>query len=53
MKPGHLENHIFNLNAIIMIEPYNNGGFVHCTDGHAYTISETEYKQLVELLRKE
>jgi len=54
MKPGHLEDHIFNLDAIIMIEPYGElGGFVHCVDNHAYQISETEYKQLVELLRKE
>ena len=53
MKPLHLENHIFNLDAIVMIEPYDDGGFVHCVDNHAYQISETEYKQLVELLRKE
>lgn len=53
MKPGHLDNHIFNLDAIVMVEPYDEGGVVHCTDNHAYHISETEYKQLVELLRKE
>ena len=53
MKPLHLERHIFNLDAIVMIEPYDKGGVVHCTDNHAYHISETEYKQLVELLRKE
>ena len=53
MKPGHLEDHIFNLDAIVMIEPYDKGGVVHCTDNHAYHISETEYKQLLELLGKE
>lgn len=54
MKPGHLEDHIFNLDAIVMIEPYGElGGFVHCVDNHAYQISETEYKQLLELLEKE
>lgn len=54
MKPGHLEDHIFNLDAIVMIEPYGElGGFVHCVDNHAYQISETEYKQLLELLGKE
>lgn len=53
MKPGHLKEHIFNLDAIVMIEPYDNGGIVHCTDNQAYPISETEYKQLFELLGKE
>lgn len=53
MKPGHLEDHIFNLDAIVMVEPYDEGGVVHCTDNHAYHISETEYKQLLELLGKE
>lgn len=53
MKPLHLERHIFNSDAIIMIEPYYDGGFVHCIDNHAYEISETEYKQLLELLGKE
>ena len=53
MKPLHLERHIFNLDAIVMVEPYDEGGFVHCVDNHAYQISETEYKQLVELLGKE
>ena len=53
MKPGHLDNHIFNLDAIVMIEPYDDGGLVHCTDNHAYRISESEYKQLLELLGKE
>lgn len=53
MKPGHLEEHIFNLDAIVMVEPYDEGGVVHCTDNHAYHISEAEYKQLIELLGKE
>ena len=53
MKPLHLKEHIFNLDAIVMIEPYDDGGVVHCTDNHAYHISETEYKQLCELLGKE
>lgn len=53
MKPLHLENHIFNSDAIVMIEPYNNGGFVHCINNHAYQISEPEYQQLLELLEKE
>ena len=53
MKPGYLKDHIFNLDAIVMIEPYDNGGVVHCTDNHAYHISDTEYKQLLELLGKE
>lgn len=53
MKPGHLDNHIFNLDAIVMVEPYDEGGVVHCTNNHAYHISEAEYKQLVELLRKD
>lgn len=53
MKPGHLEDHIFNLDAIVMVEPYDEGGVVHCTNNHAYHISEAEYKQLVELLRKD
>ena len=53
MKPGHLDNHIFNLDAIVMIEPYDEGGVVHCTDKHSYHISESEYKQLLELLGKE
>lgn len=53
MKPGHLEDHIFNLDAIVMAEPYDEGGVVHCTNNHAYHISEAEYKQLVELLRKD
>lgn len=53
MKPGHLEGHIFNLDAIVMVEPYDKGGVVHCTDNHTYEISETEYKQLLELLGKE
>lgn len=53
MKPLHLENHIFNSDAIVMIEPYNNCGFVHCINNHAYQISESEYQQLLELLEKE
>lgn len=53
MKLLHLKHHIFNADAIVMIEPYANGGFVHCTDKHAYQISEAEYKQLLELLEKE
>ena len=56
MKPLHLENHIFNLDTIVMIEPYkkyNDYGFVHCINGHAYQISKSEYKQLLELLEKE
>lgn len=53
MKSLHLERHIFNLDAIVMIEPYDEGGVVHCTDNHAYHISESEYKQLLELLGKE
>ena len=53
MKPGHLEDHIFNLDHVVMVEPYDNGGVVHCTDNHAYHISETEYKQLLELLGKD
>lgn len=53
MKPGHLDNHIFNLDAIVMIEPYDDGGLVHCTDNHAYRISEAEYQELRKLLRKD
>lgn len=53
MKPGHLEEHIFNLDAIVMIEPYDDGGLVHCTDNHTYRISEAEYQELSELLRKD
>lgn len=53
MKPLHLKEHIFNLDAIVMIEPYDDGGFVHCIDNHAYKISEAEYQELRELLRKE
>lgn len=53
MKSLHLKEHIFNLDAIVMIEPYDDGGVVHCTDNHAYHISETEYQQLCELLGKE
>ena len=53
MKPGHLEDHIFNLDAIVMIEPYDDGGLVHCTDNHAYRISEAEYQELRKLLGKE
>ena len=53
MKPLHLKEHIFNLDAIVMIEPYDEGGVVHCTDKHSYHISESEYKQLLELLGKE
>lgn len=53
MKPLHLKEHIFNLDAIVMVEPYDEGGVVHCTNNHAYHISEAEYKQLVELLRKD
>jgi len=53
MKPLHLKEHIFNLNAIVMVEPYDEGGVVHCTDNHSYHISESEYKQLLELLGKE
>lgn len=26
MKPLHLKEHIFNLDAIVMIEPYDDGG---------------------------
>lgn len=26
MKPGHLDDHIFNLDAIVMVEPYDDGG---------------------------
>ena len=53
MKPLHLKEHIFNLDAIVMIEPYNDGGLVHCTDNHAYRISEAEYQELRKLLGKE
>lgn len=53
MKPLHLERHIFNSDAIIMIEPYYDGGLVHCIDRHTYEISEVEYKQLLESLGKE
>lgn len=53
MKPLHLKEHIFNLDAIVMIEPYDDGGLVHCTDNHAYRISEAEYQELRALLRKE
>lgn len=53
MKPIHLENHIFNLDAIIMIEPYGDVGFVHCIDNHTYKISKAEYQQLLELLEKD
>lgn len=53
MKPLHLERHIFNSDAIIMIEPYYDGGFVHCIDNHTYELPEAEYKQLLELLGKE
>ena len=53
MKPLHLKEHIFNLDAIVMIEPYDDGGLVHCTDNHAYRISETEYQELRKLLRKD
>lgn len=53
MKPLHLKEHIFNLNAIVMVEPYDEGGLVHCTDNHAYRISETEYQELRKLLGKD
>ena len=53
MKPLHLKEHIFNLDAIVMIEPYDDGGLVHCTDNHAYRISEAEYQELRTLLGKE
>lgn len=53
MKPGHLKEHIFNLDAIVMIEPYDDGGLVHCTDNHAYRISEAEYQELRKLLGKD
>lgn len=53
MKPLHLKEHIFNLDAIVMIEPYDDGGLVHCTDNHAYRISEAEYQELRELLGKD
>lgn len=53
MKPLHLKEHIFNLDTIVMIEPYDDGGLVHCTDNHAYRISEDEYQELRKLLRKE
>lgn len=53
MKPLHLKEHIFNLDAIVMIEPYDDGGLVHCTDNHAYLISEAEYQELRKLLGKE
>ena len=53
MKPLHLKEHIFNLDAVVMIEPYDDGGLVHCTDNHAYRISEAEYQELRELLRKD
>ena len=53
MKPLHLKEHIFNLDAIVMIEPYDYGGLVHCTDNHAYRISEAEYQELRKLLGKE
>lgn len=53
MKPGHLDEHIFNLDAIVMIEPYDDGGLVHCTDNHAYRISEAEYQELRKLLGKD
>lgn len=54
MNYTNLGGSIFNLDHIVMVEPYNNGetteGLVHCTDGHTYTISESEYRTLVELL---
>lgn len=54
MNYTNLGGSIFNLNHIVMVEPYNNGetisGWIHCTDGHTYTISESEYHALVELL---
>ena len=53
MKPLHIKEPIFNLDAIVMIEPYDNGGLVHCTDNHAYRISETEYQELRKLLGKD
>ena len=53
MKPIHLENHIFNSDAIVMIEPYGDVGFVHCIDNHTYKISKAEYQQLLELLEKD
>lgn len=53
MKPLHLKEHIFNLDAIVMIEPYDDGGLVHCTDNHAYRISEAEYQELRKLLGKD
>ena len=53
MKPLHPKEHIFNLDAVVMIEPYDDGGLVHCTDNHAYRISEAEYQELRTLLRKE
>lgn len=53
MKPLHLKEHIFNLDTIVMVEPYDNGGLVHCTDNHAYRISEAEYQELRKLLGKE
>ena len=53
MKLLRLKEHIFNLDAIVMIEPYDEGGLVHCTDNHAYRISETEHQELRKLLEKE
>ena len=53
MKSLHLKEHIFNLDAIVMIEPYDDGGLVHCTDNHAYRISETEYQELRKLRGKD
>ena len=53
MKPGHLDDHIFNLDHVVMVEPYDDGGLVHCTDNHAYRISEAEYQELRKLLGKE
>lgn len=42
------------MDLIVMVEPYDDGetisGWIHCTDGHTYTISESEYRTLVELL---
>lgn len=52
MNFTNLGGNIFNLDNIVMVEEYNGTGkgLVHCMDGHTYTISESEYKALVELL---
>jgi len=48
MNYTNLGGSIFNLDHIVMVEPYDNGetisGWAHCTDGHTYIISESEYR---------